>query len=408
MDIFEEGIIKEKNQKLYLLKKVNFKIENKQKYSNKIEFLFENPKTFLNLPKESNFQFIINKTLTGPKFDKDDKPIPHSFVGNFKNLSNKNIFNKSIYNKARISNSSKSRDVFNYNYNNFFSKDCNEITDKNIKKIFKKFKDKISNNVQRNKTVDDYKSHNINNIMENLIKKKLKIQEKCLKNSKSYTNKIEKMKDNIQNQVKLKLKRKQFNDLKASHLSANLIMDSVNNYFFKKKAKSIIQANKNYEEEKKNKNFEINSYTEKQKNKDTITNPDIKWQMSLRRPKNFNGIRKKILNINTSDNPFCFIFTEKKHDNKEYILDSRFNTENNFYKNNNEKLNKRDIKHLNNIKTLNINGEKLIDFEENLCLKLKGKKKKLHKFIYEDKYTRDLNIFTNYYFRGHSFSRNKK
>ena len=125
--------------------------------------------------------------------------------------------------------------------------------------------------------------------------------------------------------------------------------------------------------------------------------------MSLRKPKYFNGVIKKVLNIHTPKHPYWFISTERSPKSKEVILDSRFNTTKNILEN----IDNKEHKYFEDVNTLNIKGEKLIDFEENLCKKLKGKKK-LYRYKYEDKYLKDLNIVTNYYLRGRSLFKSNK
>ena len=254
----------------------------------------------------------------------------------------------------------------------------------------------------KNKKENDNKE---NNIKEILITDELKLQENSLKKNKLHLNQIEKLQNKIKKRINLYLKRKQFTGSRSKYLSANLIMNSVNNYFFKKEAKKIILANKN-EEGKINKTLsKTRSYNYKKTESTKFDNPNIGWEMSLRKPKNFKGIRKKILNEQTSRNPYWFIFIEKNDNNREYITDSRYNTENNFY--NINKITSYDIKYFRDINTLNVKGEKLIDFEEKLCKKIKGKKK-IYKFKYDEKNVKNLDIYSNFILRGHSISRNNK
>ena len=43
--------------------------------------LFDNPETYLKLPSETNFQFVIGKKLRGPRYNSDNELIPYSIVG---------------------------------------------------------------------------------------------------------------------------------------------------------------------------------------------------------------------------------------------------------------------------------------------------------------------------------------
>lgn len=366
----EEKPLHKENKRLFMLSKD--KILN---FSSKKKYLFENPRTFLTLPNESNFKFIVNKSPIGPKYDKEDKLIPYSFIGDIKHLSHKNIFNSSISNKSRVSVYFKLKDNYNTHNNYLTSREVDDVSEKEIRHLFKKFKEEIHYNEEmeksgKNKKENDNKE---NNIKEILITDELKLQENSLKKNKLHLNQIEKLQNKIKKRINLYLKRKQFTGSRSKYLSANLIMNSVNNYFFKKEAKKIILANKN-EEGKINKTLsKTRSYNYKKTESTKFDNPNIGWEMSLRKPKNFKGIRKKILNEQTSRNPYWFIFIEKNDNNREYITDSRYNTENNFY--NNNKITSNDIKYFRDINTLNVKGEKLIDFEEKLCKKIKGKKK---------------------------------
>ena len=399
----EEKPLHKENKRLFLLSKD--KILN---FSSKKKYLFENPRTFLTLPNESNFKFIVNKSPIGPKYDKEDKLIPYSFIGDIKHLSHKNIFNSSMSSKSRVSAYFKLKDNYN-TYNNYLtSREVDDVSEKEIKHLFKKFKEEIHYNEQmeKNRKNKKEKEKKENNIKEILITDKLKLQENSLKKNILHLNQIEKLQNKIKKKINLYLKRKQFNDSRVKYLSANLIMNSVNNYFFKKETKKIILANKNNEKGKLNKTLsKAISYNYKKAESTKFDNPNIGWEMSLRKPKNFKGIRKKILNIQTSMNPYCFIFVEKNDNNREYIADSRYNTENNFY--NNNEIASNYIKYFRDINTLNVKGEKLIDFEEKLCKKIKGKKK-IYKFKYDEKKVKNLDIYSNFILRGHSISRNNK
>ena len=395
----EEKPLHKEKKRLFLLSK-----DSLPNFTSKKKYLFENPRTFLTLPNESSFKYIVNKSPTGPKYDKEDKIIPYSFIGDIKHLSHKNIFNSSSLNKSRISVYFKLKDNYNTHNNYLNSRETEEISEKEIKQLFSKFKEEIQYNEQiKNKKENEKKE---NNIKEILITDELKLQENSLKKNKLHLDKIEKIQNKIKKKINLYLKRKQFTHSNSKYLSTNLIMNSVNNYFFKKEAKNIILANKNMEEGKFNKTLsKARSYNYKKTESTKFDNPNIGWEMSLRKPKNFKGIRKKILNIQTSRNPYWFLFVEKNYINKEYITDSRFNTENNFY--NKNKIDSNDIKFFRNINSLNVKGEKLIDFEEQLCKKLKGKKK-IFKFKYDDKNLKNLDIYSNFILRGHSISRNNK
>ena len=56
-----------------------------------ISSLFANPNTYLQLPEESKFSFVIGRRLKGPRLDENDNLIPYSIVGE-KYYKKKKIF----------------------------------------------------------------------------------------------------------------------------------------------------------------------------------------------------------------------------------------------------------------------------------------------------------------------------
>ncbi len=137
--------------------------------------------------------------------------------------------------------------------------------------------------------------------------------------------------------------------------------------------------------------------------------------MSLRRPNNFVGTRKEIINFGTQKYPFWSIATEKNPENKEYIskpkrefnyntygtlssmtnsLQNLFNFELKKNKTNDDIFKNYFIRH-SDCDTLEIQGKRLIDFEENLCRKLKGKKKILN-YKNNKEEIKDMIICSNY------------
>ena len=389
-------LYKPKKKIQYFIKKINDEKEKISNFPKKKEYLFEDPNTFLILPNESNFKFIINKKPIGPRYNSNHKLIPYSIIGTPKQMSHKTTMNKSLSIRSKMSINQK----LNHNHNSYFtSRDYKEVTDKDIRNIFNRLKDNIYCNVRKEKSEINKKEKDVK---KDIISKQLKIQENSLKNNKFYLTQNKKIHHKIQRQIDLYLKRRKFNTSNSSNLSSNFLMDSANNYFFKKEAKTMAEANKNIETINK-KYYKISSYDDTKNEKNYFTNPNVKWEMSLRRPKHFNGVIKKVLNIHTPKHPYWFISTERSPKSKEVILDSRFNTAKKILENKDNK----DNKYFEDVNTLNIKGEKLIDFEENLCKKLKGKKK-LYKYKYEDKYLRDLNIATNYYIRGRSLFQSSK
>ena len=156
----KEKPLHKENKILFLLSK-----DSIPNFTSKKKYLFENPRTFLTLPNESSFKFIVNKSPIGPKFDKEDKIIPYSFIGDIKHLSHKNIFNNSILNKSRIASYFKLKDSYNIHNNYLSNREIEDISEKEIKNLFNKFKEEIQYNEQiKNKKENEKKDNNIKEI----------------------------------------------------------------------------------------------------------------------------------------------------------------------------------------------------------------------------------------------------
>ena len=80
-EISKKGFSRKKNKSFLLNRVKNFNTEDILK---KNTILFNDPKTFLKLPNETDFDFIINKIPRGPQYDLGDKLIPYTIVGNDK------------------------------------------------------------------------------------------------------------------------------------------------------------------------------------------------------------------------------------------------------------------------------------------------------------------------------------
>ena len=80
-----------KNNKSLVVNKINK--NDKEEIIRKNNILFEDPNTFLKLPYETNFEYIINKIPRGPQYDYDDKLISYTLVGNPKYLKTNKYIN---------------------------------------------------------------------------------------------------------------------------------------------------------------------------------------------------------------------------------------------------------------------------------------------------------------------------
>ena len=406
-ELLKSGYHRNYNKTL-VLNKVN-KV-NKEDIKNKNKILFEDPNTFLKLPIETNFEFIVNKLPRGPQYDFDDKLIPYTMIGNPKYIKlNKYTYSNSSRSTSKkgsfiskIKDSNLSRTNNNNNYYNI-------ISDKEIKEIFNNYKNIIRENKIKYKK-DLISNDECSKLMKQYIDKNLSLQEKCLKKNEDNINGFKNMEEYIKHKMKLKAKsnRNKRNYSQNNSISKDinisvgeLIMNSGEEYRLKKEAKALISYNRN--------------------RKYSLTNPNQNWEMSLRRPNDFIGTRKELVNFGTQKFPFWSIATEKSPENKEYIskpkrefnyntygtLSSITNSIQNLFnlelkKNKtNEDIYKNYFKRNPHYDTLDIQGQKLIDFEENLCKKLKGKKKIL-KIRDRKEEVKDMTIYSNYTYNNYN------
>ena len=165
--------------KLKLLKKTLVLTKNTNPSIEKnISSLFANPNTYLKLPEESNFSFVIGRRLKGPRFDEKEKLIPYSIVG------------EKYYKKKKNENNSFHRTLTRYNTQKTkYDKLSGYINDHQLKNIFNNYKENIEKNKYNNNcnNNDDLcKTINLPKSLEkNLITNQLNIQEKNLENFKN-------------------------------------------------------------------------------------------------------------------------------------------------------------------------------------------------------------------------------
>ena len=323
-------------------------------------------------------------------------------VGNPKYIKANKYANSSRPGSKRISFISRVKEpniIKLNNFNNYY----NIISDKEIKEIFNNYKNKIKENKSKYKN-DLISDNECPKVMKQYMDKTLTLQEKCLKRNEYNINKFKNMEDYIQQKMKLKksdrkrISKCNMNNNSVSkdiNIGSELVMNSGDEYRLKKEAKTIIENRKN------------NLYA--------LPNVSQNWEMSLRRSKNLNGIRKELLNYGTQKCPLWFITSEKAPQMNEYIskprkdinyssnaaLFSRTNSIQNLYNNEliknktNDDICKNYIKRNSTCDTLEIQGQKLIDVEENICRKLKGRKKLLNIRNNKEE-VKDITIHANY------------
>ena len=367
-------------------------------YSEKNEYIFEDPDHYLKLPYETSFQFIVGKKPKGPRYYTDRSIIPYSIVGTLAKKELKNFPRKKsvILNSTSSSRSLRKSMRLSKIKNNLASHDIVaqleekkkkknnmiNITHTDVFNIFKQYK-KIIN---KNKSEDLLKKSrkDIPKIMHQYINAPLSQQERALKSNEKYNNILKRIENNI-------CKSKTISNKKKKNITRN--NTNINN----KKLYNISKLINNSSTDYRLKVEKIN-LNEKKRFPNLILNNHVQnWEMSLRRPKNFIGERREYLNIRTDEKPFWTIYKEKNPLEDEKIInpnlkgnisenDGHLKTHNNFMSN------------------LNIKGKRLIDFEEKIAKELKGNLKMLN-LKYDRESIKDLVFKINYSINKHSFDK---
>ena len=215
--------------------------------------------------------------------------------------------------------------------------------------------------------------------MQQYISEPLSQQERSLKTIEKYNNLINSIESNISKTIENKKKmNKNFSESKTlnNNNSSNLIKNSGTEY--RMKIERI-----NSEEKRKNPHLVLNNHLQN-------------WEMSLRRPQNFIGVRKKYLNIRTDKNPFWFILTEKNPIENEKIVNPFYN-----YHKNKKKISKNLTQTSYESNNLEIKGKKLIDVEEKIVNQMTGNIKMVD-LKYDREFTKDLLFKLDYSINKHS------
>ena len=400
--------------------KKTFIINKLQKHSlipgfqQKKDLLFENPDSYLKLPNETNFHFVVGKKPKGPRFNSDNQLIPYSVVGTLfdksqtrkftrkKSLVASNLSSKSIRRSLRAS-------KIKINPTNVINEE-RPIEDKKRKKtyvenlspleifdIFNKSKKRITKNKSEIKD-KKYIYKEFPKIMHQYINDHLSQQERALKNNEKYNDilkRIEKkISKSLKNKLKTKLKNKKYyNESKCFdsniYNSSNLIQNSGIEY---------------------RKKIEKSNINDKRNNLHLILNNHIQnWEMSLRRPRNFIGERREYLNVRTDNNPYWVILTEKTPFEEEKIINPNSNIIKkclNTYKCKPKKLLDFTTSALssNDINNLEIKGKKIIDVEEKIVNQMTGNIK-MYDLKYDKESLKDLMFKTDYCINKHSFTK---
>ena len=135
----------------------------------------------------------------------------------------------------------------------------------------------------------------------------------------------------------------------------------------------------------------------------------FQWNMDLRRPVNFKGLRQLHINVNSQRNPFWGVIVERCPEQKETAIRPGYNLHQKefekFAKNQIIQKNKNCLDNIKNFDDLNVNGSNLLDLEYKREMSSKGRKI-LHKVFIENGKTildKDINqvfgeetIYKNY------------
>ena len=237
-----------------------------------------------------------------------------------------------------------------------------------LKKIFNKYKTCISQNNDKKNIIKIKKIKNNNNINTNISNNNL-ISKNTETSEASYNINISQSLT-VQNK-RLNIKQKLDNKIKkiSKHLSKlinkkenDLLLNRIDDYCFKKELLKEIDYNKPLDDE-------FGAY---------------KWNISLRRPKDFEGIRKSYINLTRDENPFWGIVVEKYPKIKELKIKPGSIAKNKkilekFKKTYFPFINYNNYKNLENIDAISVKGKNLFNIEYDREINNSKGKKKLYK-----------------------------
>ena len=378
---YSENSLDKFSKKVLIINKIqNNDIPKIKKHT---KLLFNDPSNYLKLPSELDLKFVIGKK-SKPKEQIENRHKAKKYTGNFAKLLAKRMT------KFRSSKSVSSDIKKMFDLNKKINDDQKNLLRKKILNIFSKYRNIINNNESNEKENNIELCSEIPTFMKNYITDKLSKQEKALKCRNNYNSIFKKIEHNI-SKTMIKDNKSSNNDKKTRKYSehkhyetANLFKNSINNYRNKIEA---IKVN----DMKRKKNLRLD------------TNFRI-WEKSLRRPKNFIGLRKSYLNASSDKRPLWIIATEKYPYEEEKIINPNISNsgiqssfKENFLESSNKLLSRKrpnKIISLKKYKSLQIIGKKLIDFEETQAEKLDGNIKILN-LKYDNSLTKDLLIKMN-------------
>ena len=353
----------------YVVRKMNKKEKLSDLISKEINEYLSSPEKYFS----PNSKVTIGKKIKL----KDMKNIGlESSVVQKKMILNKRLSLSRKFNNAFLNNNEKipnlrssiSSSYFNMKDKQQINNDKYEIIDNDqLKKIFDKYKTaKNSSNdneknyfiqIQDNNSTSFNHSNQNKNINENKTKKKeipfdlsqsLFFQNHKLKERETLDNKIK----NISKYLSQKLKKNE----------KDLLLNKLDNYNFKNELLKDMEFNKPMDEK----------YGK------------FKWNISLRRPEQFEGMRNSYINLTRDENPFWGIVVEKYPRIKELKIKPGIVSKNRaffekFKKTYFPMINLADYKNIENLDNLYIKGENLYNIEYNREIKDNKNKKILYK-----------------------------
>ena len=404
-ELSKKGFSRKKNKSFLLNKVKNYNTEDILK---KNTILFNDPKTFLKLPNETDFNFIINKIPKGPQYDLGDKLIPYTMVGNdkyikthkFQGLLGSKSFNRKIQ-KSKFSSLNKPNEM---------KSGYNLITDREIEEIFDSYKNKINENKNKNKYKDLININECPKVMKLYIDKNLLLQEKCLKKKEDNINTFNNIQGKITRKVKISKKCLGKRNSKCKSYYEN---SSSNKDIHLSTGELLMNSG----EESRYKN-QLKNYIDKTTNEFCLPELNQKWENSLREEQKIikDKNKKRIINYKLNKNPYWMCPSEKsgennsknsksKRPNINYSIYNDYSTRTNSMQNifypeskksqTNDDIYKNCFKKNFTSDMLEIQGKKLIDVEEKMNRKLKGKKKILNFKNYKEE-VKDMIIYSDY------------
>ena len=122
----------------------------------------------------------------------------------------------------------------------------------------------------------------------------------------------------------------------------------------------------------------------------------FQWNMDLRKPHNFRGLKQLYVNVNSEKNPFWGVIVDRCPEIKEKAIRPGYNLNlkefQKFAKNQNIQKSQKCLNSIKNLDDLSVNGNNLLDLEFKREMSTKGRKI-LHKFFVENgKYILDKDI----------------